>query len=97
MGAVGREAPVPRARGTATFLAAGCLFAVAGIGALVLGGDHRVNILVLLMIWTVAVLLLVGAARYLIGGPRRVVPVRRVLVLAAGIPALALIVVAILP
>ncbi len=92
-----RAAPVPRARGTATFLAAGCLFVVTLLSTVLLGGDYRVNLLALLMTWTVGVLMLVGGALYLIGGPRRVVPTRRVLLLSGGIPALAVIIAAAIP
>lgn len=62
-----------------------------------LGGDPRVNLLALLMTWTVGVLMLVGAALYLIGGPRRVVPVRRVILLAVVVPAVAVLAVALIP
>jgi hypothetical protein len=68
-------------------LAAGCVFAVAWLAALLARGRPWVGLLAVALIGAVAVLLLVGAALYLIGGPRAPVPVRRVLLLAGALPA----------
>lgn len=77
----------PRARGSATALGAACLLAVAWLAALLTPGRPAVGLLAVALIWTVGVLAIVAAALYLIGGPRRPVPVRRVLVLAVVVPA----------
>lgn len=91
---MGETRPLPR--GTATFLAAGCLLVVA-LAAVLLVDHPWVNLIVLLMIGAIGVLALVGAALYLIGGPRRPVRPGRVMLLWAGLPALALAVVALVP
>jgi len=74
-------------RGTATFLAAGCVFVVAWLAALLARGEPAVGLLGALLIVSVGILCLVGAALYLIGGPPRRVPVRRVVMLAGVVPA----------
>lgn len=76
----------PRARGSATALAAGCLLAVAWLAALLTPGRPAVGLLAAALILMVGVLAIVAAALYLIGGPRRPVPVRRVLLLAVVVP-----------
>jgi threonine/homoserine/homoserine lactone efflux protein len=84
-------------RGTATFLAAGCVFAVAWLAALLSRGDPAVGLLAAFLVVTVGVLALVGAALYLVAGPRRRVPVRRVVLVAGVAPAVVVLLVAALP
>ena len=67
---------------------------VAWLAGLLAKDDPAVGLLGVLMIVAVGVLCLVGAALYLIGGPRRRVPVRRVVLLAGVVPGVMVLVAA---
>ncbi len=73
------------------------MFAVAWLAGVLSRAKPAVGVVAVLLVVTVGVLCLVGAARYLVGGPRRPVPVGRVLLLAGVVPAALVLAVRVLP